>query len=192
VRADAERNRGRILAAAVEAFARDGTSVSIDEMARGAGVGPGTVHRHFPTKAALIEEVVAANIRRLAVDGRSLPGANDPVAALFDFVRRMVTEGTQNLALLESLQAPEFTPSIGAAKGELAETLRDLLRQAQSAGAVRRDVDALEVHALAVGCIHAVRDVADELHATLVVGVVLDGLRTPASGSPSRSGRGGG
>lgn len=186
MRADAKRNRGRILDAAVDAFARDGTSVSVDEIARRAAVGPGTIHRHFPTKAALIEEVVAANIRRLADDGRSLRGAIDPVAALFDFVRRMVTEGTQNLALVESLQAAQLTPSIGAAKADLVDTVGVLLRRAQSAGGVRRDVDALDVHALAVGCIHAVRDIADALHATLVVGVVIDGLRTPTSRNRSR------
>ena len=81
LRADARRNRERILAAATAAFAADGLSVPLDEIARRAGVGPGTLYRHFPAKEALWEAVLHSRLERLADEAEALAGLAIPRAA---------------------------------------------------------------------------------------------------------------
>src|ERR1700733_1381243 len=81
LRADARRNRDRVLAAARELFANDGLSVSLDEIARRAGVGPGTVHRHFPAKEDLIAAVAIGRLEQIVEQARNLANADDPGAA---------------------------------------------------------------------------------------------------------------
>src|SRR5712691_4544222 len=92
LRADARRNRERVLDAARAAFAAQGLSVPLDEIARHAGVGPGTLYRHFPTKEALIEAVVHDRLQGLAADGAALLDAPDPGAAFFAFLGRLAAE----------------------------------------------------------------------------------------------------
>ena len=84
LRADARRNRARVLDVAREVFAAEGLTVPIDEIARRAGLGIGTVYRHFPTKEALFEAIVLDRIERLTALAESAPGA-DPGEAFFDF-----------------------------------------------------------------------------------------------------------
>src|SRR5690242_19730377 len=97
-RADAVRNRQRVLSAAREAFAESGPAVSLDDVARRAGVGPGTVHRHFPTKDALFAAVIADRLQDLSTRASQLSGSPDPGAAFFDFFHVLATEAAQNLA----------------------------------------------------------------------------------------------
>src|ERR1700760_1416434 len=87
LRADAARNRARVLETAYETFAADGLSVPIDEIARRAGVGAGTVYRHFPTKEDLFRAVVDSRIRRIIDEGRALLDDPGPGEALFAFLR---------------------------------------------------------------------------------------------------------
>src|SRR6476646_1143120 len=90
LRADAARNRARVLEVAYETFAADGLSVPIDEIARRAGVGAGTVYRHFPTKEALFQAVIADRMRHRIDDGRALLESEQPGQALFSFLKSMV------------------------------------------------------------------------------------------------------
>src|SRR6201996_6309358 len=92
MRADAARNREKVLRAAREAFAESDYGVPLDEIAARAGVGPGTVYRHFPAKEALFEAVVTARIADLVADARNRAGAADPGEAFFGFLARMDTE----------------------------------------------------------------------------------------------------
>lgn len=92
LRADARRNRQRILDAARAAFAEAGRAVPLDEIAARAGVGPGTVYRHFPTKEALFQAVVAERVGDLVAEAQRLAGANDPGAAFFAFLSRLGAE----------------------------------------------------------------------------------------------------
>src|SRR5260370_4133101 len=78
MRADARRNRARVLEVAQAVFATEGLAVPIDEIARRAGVGAGTVYRHFPTKEALFEAIVISRVERLTEEGGSLASAEDP------------------------------------------------------------------------------------------------------------------
>src|SRR6516164_962787 len=81
-RADAQRNRERILEVAKEAFTRSGADVSLDEIAKQAGVGPGTLYRHFPTRDALLEAVYRTEVEKLAAAEREFAATMPPVAAL--------------------------------------------------------------------------------------------------------------
>src|ERR1700733_7582837 len=97
LRADARRNRDRVLAAARELFAADGLGVSLDEIARRAGVGPGTVHRHFPAKEALYLAVAIDQLEQLVAEAEVLGASGDP-AALFTLLSRMMATGAENVA----------------------------------------------------------------------------------------------
>src|SRR5215831_17728002 len=102
-RADARRNRERVLRTAQQMFAADGLGVSLDEIARRAGVGPGTVHRHFPAKEALYLAVAVDQLEQLAADARVLAAAGDPAIALFTQLSRMMASGAANVAVKSAL-----------------------------------------------------------------------------------------
>jgi len=150
-RADAVRNRQRVLSAARDAFAEEGPGVSLDDVARRAGVGAGTVHRHFPTKDALFAAVIAGRLHELTEAGSDLAGAADPGAAFAGFFRRMAAEAAQNLALSAVLTDPG--EAILAAGRDLEAAVAVLLRRAQAAGAVRADVTTEELHAIIAGAV---------------------------------------
>ncbi len=95
MRADARRNRDRILEVAREVFATEGVAASLDEIARRAGVGPGTLYRHFHTKEALFEAVVQDRVRRLVDRARAMRGAEDPTAALFTLLGGIVADASE-------------------------------------------------------------------------------------------------
>src|SRR5690242_21671372 len=89
LRADAARNGARVLEVAYETFAAEGVGVPIDEIARRAGVGAGTVYRHFPTKEALFQAVFEDRVRRVVEDARALITDAGPGKALYEFMRGM-------------------------------------------------------------------------------------------------------
>ncbi|MCV7252593.1 helix-turn-helix transcriptional regulator [Mycolicibacterium fluoranthenivorans] len=178
MRADAARNRARVLEVAYETFASDGLGVPIDEIARRAGVGAGTVYRHFPAKEDLYRAVVAERIRTIVDEARSLLGSGDPGAGLFDFLRSMVLQwGAADRGLVDALAGVgiDINCVVPESEGEFLAILGELLAAAQRAGSVRADVTVPEVKALLVGCqaIQAYNPAVAE-HAT---DVVLDGLR---------------
>ncbi|MGI5242762.1 TetR/AcrR family transcriptional regulator [Dactylosporangium sp. CA-139066] len=153
-RADAVRNRQRVLSAASEAFAESGPSVSLDDVARRAGVGPGTVHRHFPTKDALFAAVIEDRLRQLAERAAALADAADPGPAFFDFFHHLAGEAAQNLALSAALTDTAGPgPAIHAAGAQLEAALSRLLERAQAAGAVRPDLTTRELHAVIAGAL---------------------------------------
>jgi AcrR family transcriptional regulator len=181
VRADAARNRARVLEVAYETFAADGLSVPIDEIARRAGVGAGTVYRHFPTKEALFQAVIADRMRHLIDDGRALLESEPPGQALFSFLQSMVLQwGAADRGLVEALAGIgiEIDSAAPDAEEEFLSLLGELLRAAQQAGTARSDVGVPEVKALLVGC-QAMQSYNAEL-AERVTDVALDGLRTKA------------
>src|SRR5215472_10276512 len=98
-RADARRNRSRVLEAAIAAFAAEGLSVPVHEIARRAGVGTGTVSRHFPTKESMFEAIISSIGERLVALARQLLDTEEPGMALFEFLAAMVEEGAANRAL---------------------------------------------------------------------------------------------
>lgn len=158
-RADARANRRRILEAAKTLFAADGLSVSLDEIARHAGVGPGTVHRHFASKDSLIAAVALGNLEALVASAQGRAEAKDPVAALRAQLLEMVAAGDVSAPLKRALTG---TPSdVVWSQTDVARQLRRaleaLLVRAQHAGGVRGDLDAEDLTALLAGCYAAIQ-----------------------------------
>lgn len=173
LRADARRNRARVLDAADEVFATKGVSASTEEVAKRAGVGVGTVFRHFPTKEALLEAVLVARFGRLAEQARGLAGAEDAGAAFFGFLTAVVDQSATKNAFAGALAQAgiDVEAALGRAGAELWDALGVLLVRAQEAGEVRPDAEVEQVVAVLVGASRA----AD--YAASAVPLILDGLR---------------
>ncbi len=171
LRADAARNRERVLRAARDAFAESGYGVPLDEIATRAGVGPGTVYRHFPTKEALFEAVVTARVQDLVADARARADGPDPGAAFFGFLGRIAAESAAKRDL------PDAIAIAGSLREELIAALDVLLRRAQQAGAVRADVRTEDLIVLFKGLFASLADVSDQARRDLVYAVLADGLR---------------
>lgn len=153
-RADAARNRAKVLEVATAVFAAEGLSVPVHEIARRAGVGTGTVSRHFPTKedlfAAILLEQMAALVH--AADERA--GLADPGAEFFAMFAAIVHAGASHRGLAEALSGSGCdVDELGRKAGfDVSGRLSELLTRAQQAGAVRTSVDYLDVKALLAGC----------------------------------------
>lgn len=181
MRADARRNRDRLLQAADHVFSAQGPTAATEDIARAAGVGIGTLFRHFPTKEALLAAVFTARLRQLADQADQLGSADDPAAAFATFFRHVIAEARTRLTLVDALAGAGIDLSAGAgigeAKRDLNAALQQLLRRAQQAGRVRPDVGFEEVLALIVGTARAVQaGDCDPASESRIVGVVLDGL----------------
>jgi AcrR family transcriptional regulator len=182
-RADALRNRVRVLEAAEAAFSAEGLSVPIDEIARRAGVGAGTVYRHFPTKEALFEAIIVGHVERLVDEARSLSSAENPGRAFFEFWTRMVEEGAAKKDLHDALAGAGMavrSASIGIVE-DLRSAMGELLTRAQEAGAVRDDVAIGELMVLLASTSLAMKLRSDD--AALpghLAAIICDGLRPPA------------
>ncbi|ETK37838.1 TetR/AcrR family transcriptional regulator [Microbispora sp. ATCC PTA-5024] len=180
LRADARRNRARILEAAEAVFAAQGVSASTEDVARRAGVGIGTVFRHFPTKESLVEEVFLGRVRMLADKAAALSEA-DAGTAFFRFFAYAVEQAATQSAYADVLaEAAATGGEEGAAPSavgrELAAALAELLGRAQRAGAVRADMGVEELVALLIGASRAAEHVGPEVRRH-TLDIVFDGLR---------------
>jgi AcrR family transcriptional regulator len=180
LRADAQRNRARLLDAAEAVFARKGITASTEEIAREASVGIGTVFRHFPTKEDLLEAVFVRRLEQLAARADALADTHDPGAAFFTFfsyvVELAVTQRAQVEALAEA-GVNVYTATTDA-KHELQRALGALLSRAQQAGAVREDIGVSELFAVLVGASRAAEYAGSDAPVrTRSLALMLDGLR---------------
>ncbi|MFC3493516.1 TetR/AcrR family transcriptional regulator [Glycomyces rhizosphaerae] len=178
-RADARRNRAKVLAAAQAAFAKEGTGVSLGEIARRAGVGAGTVYRHFPTKDVLLEAVMAQRVERLTRLAVEYAASSDPGAAFFDFVTEVVTSTPGNQDMCDLLESEDGWPrSVLLSTGRrFAEALEALLSSAQERGEVRADLDVEGVKAIFTGCVAIQRLQQDPRTLAPMSALVIDALR---------------
>jgi len=182
MRADAVRNRAKVLDAARAAFAGEGLAVSLDEIARRAGVGAGTVHRHFPTKEALFEAVIADRLLALAQDAEArLASGRDAGVEFFEHFTVTIEDAESKADLAEALAAADvgFQPETRHAAARLTEGLRLLLERAQQAGSVRADVTVDDLHALALGAMSAEKRAAayPDAERGKLTRIICDGLR---------------
>jgi AcrR family transcriptional regulator len=187
LRADARRNRDRVLAAADAVFAERGTTASTEEVAREAGVGIGTVFRHFPTKEALLEAVLLGRLDQLVGRARALADDAEPGEALLGFLRHVVAESATKIAFADAVAAAgvDLNRLAGAYGRDLVDALDVLLRRAQESGEIRADVEVPELHALVVGVSRAAELAGwDERITERSLAIVFDGLRPPASRTP--------
>lgn len=146
-RSDAERNRERILEVARQAFSRHGVNASLDEMAREAGVGPGTLYRHFPSREALLEAVYRSQMEKLAAAEEKFAAELPPVEALRAWLLLFV----DYVAAKQGI-APAFHVLVGDPKKVLADSyariwhaIRALVKRAVHSGDIRKDVDAIDL-----------------------------------------------
>ena len=153
MRADAVANRARILAVATAAFAERGLEVSLDEVAGLAGVGPGTLHRHFPTKALLVDAAIAEGVVALARLAEEHARASDPVEALFALLNVLVTRGAESHALAERLgrTGADVGATVARPLRELRAALAALFQRARRAGGLRRGLAVGDLDALLAG-----------------------------------------
>ncbi|MFC5750123.1 TetR/AcrR family transcriptional regulator [Actinomadura rugatobispora] len=185
LRADAQRNRRRILEAAEAVFAAKGPAASTEEIAQTAGVGIGTVFRHFPTKEALLQAIIEKVAIRLAEDTERLLIEGDPATAFYTFFTRMVEESAERKTVVDLLAEAGIDITVAKPLHMLRQAVEGLLAGAQRAGTVREDVRVPEAMALLIGVCQAT------LHTSWEPGVrdrtleiVFDGLRPSPPGRP--------
>jgi AcrR family transcriptional regulator len=160
VRADAKRNLDRVLGAATDCFAEHGVDVTVDEVARRAGVGHGTVFRRFPTKDALLDAVLGKELDRMLLLAHAALAEDDAWTGFSDYFRAAAEAYGRSRALLEAKERcrdlPQFEP--------MAEATHEIVRRAQAAGSLRADLTAEEIFELLPA-------------ASRFPDVILDGLR---------------
>ena len=189
-RADARRNRELVLAAAEAVFGESGLNGQIEEVARRAGVGVGTVCRNFPTKQALVDAVLTSMYETLLSRARDALDHDDPGEAFERFFVALPEFQSRHRVLGEQMAKElELPTSAEPIREELVRALAELVSRAQVAGAVRGDIGPADVSMLFAGVAHATA-LAGELEPMLrerYVRIILDGLRPKeASALPGR------
>ena len=176
LRADARRNRARVLDVAQEMFLAEGMAVPIDAIAERAGVGVGTVYRHFPTKEALFEAIMRQRIQAMITMAEDLAEADDPGAAFFGYFTHIVEQAETSKGVHEALVKAGFPldESVGPLAAQMRDAMGALLKRAQAAGAVRPDLTATDAKALMAG-VAEMRKLGGDPDATLAV--VMAGMR---------------
>jgi AcrR family transcriptional regulator len=191
LRRDAERNRQRILQAAREGFAERGLGITLDEIARLAGVGVGTVYRRFPNKELLIDALFEERIAEIVASAREAAGDEDAWRGLSRFLENQVDRLARDRGLRELVVGSTYAPErIVHARSRIKPLVDDMVARAQAQGALRTDVGASDFPLLLM-MLDAVVDTTREVNPETwrrALGIVLDGLaapgRTPLPGAP--------
>jgi AcrR family transcriptional regulator len=152
-RADAIRNRERILELAKEAFTRSGANISLDELAREAGIGPGTLYRHFATRDALLEAVYRSEVEKLAAAEHEFTATMSPVEALRSWMLLFVDYIAAKQIIAPALNTMVGGPSkVFEATGHLVKrAIHALVKRAIESGDIRPDLDPLDLLRALVG-----------------------------------------
>lgn len=182
LRADAARNREKLLDAAVSVFAEQGSDAPLDAVAKRAGVGIGTLYRHFPTRDALVEAAYRAEVTHLADAAPELLADHPPDEALALWLDRFVEYAAAKQGMKAALHAMSATREnfFAGTKVQLTDALRTLLDAAHEAGTIRDDVEPADIMR-ATSAIWAMTDDADwQRNARKLLGLLMDGLRVGA------------
>jgi AcrR family transcriptional regulator len=198
LRADARRNRDQILAAAKSIFAASGADVPMEEIARAAGVGVGTLYRRFPDRDALIRAVAMDNFERVLIDARVIAAEEvSPWRGLERLLRQSIElQLSVQLAMVShrALAILKGDPEVRRLRDEILTVLDDFVRGAQAEGKLRTDVGAGDIAILFATLLrqmHAKTDEVAAMAAGRCVGIMIDGLSarpgTPLPGRPITS-----
>ena len=183
-RADAQRNYARLLSAAAEAFAEHGADdVSLEEIAKRACVGIGTLYRHFPTRQALLEAVYRDQVEVLSARADELLGSDDPIAGLTAWLQALMTFSSTKRSLTTAMLATMSKESelMTACSKKIKDSAEVLVARAQATGAIRADVTSTDLIRLLHGVsIATERQPTDPGQANRLFALVLDGLRPSA------------
>jgi AcrR family transcriptional regulator len=174
LRADARRNRERILAAATFAFAAEGVAVQMDAVAHLAGVGVGTLYRHFPTKEALLAELADHEVRRCTAYTERMVAGCDARAALEQFVRQSAEEMARSAGLRQAMTAAT-AGYCALSRAELRAMLASLISRAHADGGLRHGVTTDDFIAL-IGGLAATIDLGGDAMRT--ADILVAGLRS--------------
>lgn len=184
LRADAQRNRDRLVEVAAQAFATDGVDASLEEIAKRAGVGIGTLYRHFPTREHLVEVVYRREVEGLCHAAEELAREHPADVALELWMQRFVDYIATKRGLATSLRLLLTTNStlFSDTSGRVSGAMRSLIEAAAASGKIRADVDASDVmHAL--GGIYSAPNTPDwRERSGRLVKLLMDGLRFGARG----------
>jgi AcrR family transcriptional regulator len=185
LRADARRNRERIVDAARELFTECGPETQMDDVARRAQVGVGTVYRHFPTKNSLIGELLATKFRHHADIARRHADTEDGWAAFEGFLRDAFSSIAQDATLQQRAIWVDDSEILALAEGErriVTELVGELIARAHEDGTLRADFTAADIPAVmcSVGAVFAAQ-ARLPLRADRFVELIIDGLRAPAA-----------
>lgn len=178
LRADAARNRALLLAAAADEFAEHGLDASVADIARRAGIGKGTVFRHFSTKDDLIAAIVLDRIEALGAIGENLLDADDPGAALLKFLTAAGDQRRQrDLSFLQ--EAGDALPEVVQARTRMFQTIHALVDRARERGAIRPDVTGADVILLMCAPNYVTRYLPDASPGLWqrYLAIIFDGLR---------------
>ena len=178
-RADSQRNRERLIAAAKAAFAQSGADVALDEIARRAGVGIGTLYRHFPTREAVVEAVYRRERQQLADSAHSLSADLPPGEALRQWMRVFVDFIATKKVMASALSAiVAGNPELYAASGVvIPDTLAALVARARAAGDIRPDADSDDILRALIGFTYGANGPGWEESALRLIDILMDGLR---------------
>jgi AcrR family transcriptional regulator len=178
-RSDAIQNRERIVEAATRVFSAGGRQAKLDAVAREAGVGIGTLYRHFPTREALFEAVYRHEVDHLAELARRLAQESDPVEALREWVHANVRLAATKKGMVEALQLGAHGSSELKAYSfeRLTSALTLLLERGVAAGELRADITAEDLLRTVVGILYAEGGADWPTSALRIVDVFVDGLR---------------
>jgi len=178
-RADAERNRERILEAAKEAFTRFGADASLDDIAKQAGVGPGTLYRHFPAREELLQAVYRSELEKLAAAEQKLAQTMPPIEALRSWLLLFV-DGIATKQLI----APALNTLVGdpkkvfeASYAQVHEAIRALVKRAIRSGDIRKDLDPLDLLRALVGVANVATSPDWQQSAKRLVEILITGSR---------------
>ena len=183
-RADAQRNRERLVDAAKAAFAEAGAEVSLEEIARRAGVGSGTLYRHFPERDAILAAVYRREVQQMADAAARLLTSETPGEALHEWMRLFVDYIATKKVIAPALGSfAGGAAGISAASGlRIADAVTLLVERARAAGDIRRDADAGDVVRALIGFTYGAAGPGWEASALRLIDILMDGLRTPGRG----------
>jgi AcrR family transcriptional regulator len=189
LRADARRNRERILEAAAEVFAHQGTDAQMDDVARRAGVGVGTVYRHFPNKDVLMGELVTQKFRSFADSAREVLDEEDAWAAFSKLLHTTAAKMAENVALQDALRTTSGAFEYAEpARLELNAVIDKLVKRAQRQGTLRKDFKTDELGMLMGGlCASMSGPLATQCDWERHLEILLDGLRAKPSSRSRRA-----
>ena len=179
-RADAQRNRERILEVAKRAFTRSGADTSLDDIAKQAGVGQGTLYRHFPTREELLQAVYRSEMEKLAATERKFAQSMPPIEALRAWLLLFV-----DAIETKHIIAPALNTLIGdpkkvfaASHAQVHEALRSLVKRAIKSGDIRNDLDPMDLLRALVGVANVASMPDWQQSAKRLVDILIAGSRT--------------
>lgn len=178
-RTDALRNRERILEVAKDAFTRSGADASLDDIAKQAGVGPGTLYRHFPTRDALIEAVYRSEVEKLAAAGRAFANTMDPLGALRAWMLLFVDHVAAKQIIAPALNSVAGGPSklYEGSRSLMQGAVAALVKRAIKSGDIRSDLEPFDLLRALIGVSHVASGPDWQQSARRLVDILITGSR---------------